>query len=132
MEEWWMRTEPLAGFRERVERCLDLSRAGQLTEADLLDLLDAIDAAADPRPRQSLLYLQATSSRPDSRVIGISIFEEGKDADGIDENGEILYRSVGEALRDGWRIVKFPDLVVAMDEQNNYGLGCEFILERWR
>jgi hypothetical protein len=62
----------------------------------------------------------------------MSIFEEGKDHDGIDENGEFLYRSIAEALQDGWRIIKFPEMALVMDDQNTYGLGFEFILERWR
>src|SRR5262249_8323366 len=109
-----MDAEPLAGFRARVDRCLTLFRSGQVTEALLQDLLDAVDATAGRRPKQSILYLQAASSRPDSRAIGISIFEDGQDPDGIDENGDILYHSIAEAVRDGWRIVKFPDLVLAM------------------
>ena len=41
-------------------------------------------------------------------------------------------RPVLEAMADGWRIIKFPEMVLAMDDQSNYGLGYEFILERWR
>ena len=89
--------------------------------------------ALDSRPpRQSLLYLQATSSSPHAGVIGISLFEEGQDPEGLDAQGNPRYRSVREAIQDGWRVIKFPDLTLAMDDENNYGLGCEFILERWR
>ncbi|HLK60142.1 MAG TPA: hypothetical protein VKU00_26510 [Chthonomonadaceae bacterium] len=115
-------------LKQRVERCLERYRAGERIEADLTALLDAVS-----RPqRQSLLYLQASSSHPYSRAIGISIFEEGKDSEGVDAQGNFLYRSIKEALDDGWRIIKFPEMAAAMDDQNNYGLGCEFILERWR
>lgn len=115
-------------FRAQVEQCLNRFRAGELAEADLEALLERVS-----RPqRQSLLYLQASSSHPYSRILGISIYEAGKDSEGVDENGEMLYRSVREALDDGWRIVKFPEMTLAMDDQNNYGLGYEFILERWR
>lgn len=115
-------------LKRQIEQCLERFRAGQLTEADLLNLQEK---ASRPQ-RQSLLYLQASSSHPYSRAIGISVFEEGKDSEGVDEKGEFLYKSIKEALDDGWRIVKFPEMSEAMDDENNYGLGCEFILERWR
>jgi hypothetical protein len=120
--------ERMKDLAQQVEQCLARFRAGELTEADLLALLDTAR-----RPlRQSLLYLQASSSHPYSRVIGISIYEEGADSEGVDEKGDFLYASIKEALEDGWRIIKFPEMALAMDDQNNYGLGYEFILERWR
>jgi hypothetical protein len=115
-------------LKQLVEQCLERFRAGELTEADLQRLQEKVN-----RPqRQSLLYLQASSSHPYSRAIGISIFEEGKDSEGVDAEGNFLYKSIKEALDDGWRIVKFPEIIAAIEDQNNYGLGCEFILERWR
>ncbi len=108
--------------------CLARFRAGTLTVADL----EAVCDSAGRTRRQSVLYLQAPSSHPYSRIIGISIFEEGKDSEGVDEKGAFLYRTIKEALDDGWRIVRFPDISQGMDDQNNYGLGYEFILERWR
>ena len=82
--------------------------------------------------RQGLLYLHAPSTNPHSAVVGISIYEDGADSDGLDENGEFRYRSIKAALDDGWRIIKFPEASLAMNEQDNYGLGYEFVLERWR
>lgn len=82
--------------------------------------------------KQSLLYLQAPSTNPHSAVVGISIYEEGADPDGLDENGAFRYRSIKEALDDGWRVIKFPESSLAMREQDTYGLGYEFVLERWR
>ena len=34
-------------------------------------------------------------------------------------------------MADGWRIVKFPELAILLDDRRTYGLGCEFILEKW-
>ena len=82
--------------------------------------------------KQSLLYLQAPSTNPHSAVVGIGIYEDGVDSDGLDENGDFRYRSIKEALDDGWRIIKFPEASLAMREQDTYGLGFEFVLERWR
>ena len=81
--------------------------------------------------KQGLLYLHAPSTNPHSAVVGISIYEDGADSDGLDENGDFRYRSIKEALDDGWRIIKFPEASLAMNEQDNYGLGYEFVLERW-
>ena len=34
-------------------------------------------------------------------------------------------------MRDGWRIVKFPEMALMVaGEEEAYGLGCEFILEK--
>ena len=40
------------------------------------------------------------------------------------------YKTVLEAINDGWRVVKFPRAFAADDESRTYGLSCEFILER--
>jgi hypothetical protein len=115
-------------IRTALAVCLERFRAGTLAEADLRAAL----AIAERPKKQSLLYLQCSSSNPRSRVIGISIFEDGKDADGLDEKGAFRYRTLGEAVNDGWRIVKFPEMSLGVDDQENHGLGCEYILERWR
>lgn len=99
---------------EEIDRALALVRDGQAGR------------------KQSLLYLHAPTTNPHSAVVGISIYEDGADSDGLDENGDFRYRSIKEALDDGWRIIKFPEASLAMNEQDNYGLGYEFVLERWR
>lgn len=120
----------MADLKRQLQQIKEKFRAGTLTEADI----DSAVAMSDGHPagRQSLLYIQAPSTHPYSGVLGISIFEEGKDSDGIDEKGDFLYKSIKEAIDDGWRIIKFPEMALAMDDQNNYGLGYEFVLERWR
>ena len=118
-------------IKTQLEDIMDRFRNGNLTEEDIQAALD-LSGEKDATPTQSLLYIQAGSTNPHSAVMGISIFEEGKDSAGIDEEGNLLYKSIKEALDDGWRIIKFPEMVLAMDEQNNYGLGYEYILERWR
>ena len=105
--------------------------AGVLTIEDI-DKALAMAESVSVALRQSLLYLQAHSTNPHSAVVGISIYEDGADSDGLDEKGEFRYRSIKEALDDGWRIIKFPEMSLAMHEQDTYGLGYEFVLERWR
>ncbi|MBM3262146.1 MAG: hypothetical protein FJY97_01760 [candidate division Zixibacteria bacterium] len=120
----------MTDLKRQLEHIREKFRTSRLTEPDIDAALALI--GTDKPPRQSLLYIQASSTHPYSGVVGISIYEEGKHQDALDEKGEMLYKSIREALDDGWRIVKFPEMALAMDEQNNYGLGYEFILERWR
>lgn len=113
---------------------------GVLTRDDIDEALAMVEARSEDAEtkhgpgngRQSLLYLQAPTTNPHSAVVGISIYEDGTDSDGLVENGEFRYRSIKEALDDGWRIIKFPEASLAMREQDTYGLGYEFVLERWR
>ena len=51
-------------------------------------------------------------------------------ADVSEDSKDWPYQSVLEAIRDGWRVVQFPNLALLMDESRTYGLGCEFILEK--
>ena len=50
---------------------------------------------------------------------------------GPDEPDDWPYQTVHEAMLDGWRIVKFPEMTLMLvGENETYGLGCEFILEK--
>ena len=113
---------------EKILTCRRKFESGELQEKDFDDLL----MHAEGEGQQSLLYIYARSNNPRSEAIGISILEEGKDPEGVDEEGDFLYGSPFEAMQDGWRIVKFPEMTLAMQDQNTYGLGYEFILERVR
>ncbi len=115
----------------RLKRIRKQFEDGELT-AEEIDLALGLAQATASQMKQSLLYLHAPTTNPHSAVVGISIYEDGADSDGLDENGEFRYRSIKEALDDGWRIIKFPEASLAMNEQDNYGLGYEFVLERWR
>jgi hypothetical protein len=33
-------------------------------------------------------------------------------------------------MADGWRVVKFPELALLLQEDKTFGFGCEFILEK--
>jgi hypothetical protein len=58
------------------------------------------------------------------------ILEGGEISDGPEDPDDWPYQSVQEAIQDGWRVLKFPELALMMDESRTYGLGFEFILER--
>ena len=110
--------------REMVSQWLDKLRAGELTAEDLELALAAREAT------QQLLYLQCRSTAVDSEVIGMALVENGEILEGPDDPDDWPYASVAAALRDGWRIVKFPELSLQLHEDKTVGFGCEFILEK--
>ena len=115
-------------IKQHIEQCIEDLRRGQLTEERLRTLSEMLD---EPRPRpQNLLYLQANTSSLESAVVGMTMVENGKVSGGPSDPDDWPYQSVMEALRDGWRIIKFPEMALMLDEERTYGLGCEFILER--
>ena len=118
----------MSQVKEHLEQCLDKFRAGTLTEGDLQQALENIDAAAKP---QRLLYLQATNTSVTSAVEGMSIVDSDGVHNGPDEPEDWPYQTVHEAMLDGWRIVKFPEMTLMLvGENETYGLGCEFILQK--
>ena len=79
---------------------------------------------------QDLLYLQSNGTSLDSGILGMTLVENGQMTDVSEDSKDWPYQSVLEAIRDGWRVVQFPNLALLMDESRTYGLGCEFILEK--
>ena len=122
----------MSQLKEQLEQCLEKFRAGTLTEGDLQQALEDVNselnAAAKP---QRLLYLQATNTSVTSSVEGMSIVDGNGVHNGPDEPDDWPYQTVHEAMLDGWRIVKFPEMTLMLvGENETYGLGCEFILEK--
>jgi len=79
---------------------------------------------------QDLLYLNATANSLTSEVLAMRIVENGEISDGPDNADDWPYQCVLDAIRDGWHIIKFPELALTMDESRTYGFGFEFILTR--
>ncbi len=79
---------------------------------------------------QKLLYLQTDSSSVDSDVIGMSTVENGEIKLPPEDPKDWPYTNVLEAIQDGWRVVKFPELCLLYQDPFNISLGCEFILEK--
>ena len=117
-------------INRQVEVCLDELRRGELSGGSLRRIAELADGPAGGR--QDLLYLQAEQTSMTSRVIGMSMFVDGEFTDGPDDPDGWPYQTVGDALADGWRIVKFPEMAILLDDRRTYGLGCEFIPEKWR
>ena len=89
------------------------------------------DALGAERPRRwDLLYLQAAKTSEASDVVGMRMIRNGEVVYPLPAPEDWPYKTVLDAINDGWRVVKFPELALLMDEGRTYGLSCEFILER--
>ena len=121
----------MADLKRQLEQCVERLRTGALTEHDLQHVLESLSDGDGTAAPQRLLYLQSENTMVTSRVIGISIVDGDGVHDGPDDPDEWPYQTVHQALLDGWRIIKFPEMALLLDEERTYGLGCEFILERW-
>ena len=118
--------------KQQIQGWLDKLRAGTLVEADLQQALDRLDGTSDDdSPKQQrLLYLNTGNTGVDSQVLGMALVENGEILAGPDDVDEWPYNSVLEAMDDGWRIIKFPEMALLLQEDKTFGLGCEFILEK--
>ena len=117
-------------IKRQVEACIDELQRDVLREESLRRIAElAGRICIGP---QDLLYLQAERTSVTSRVIGMGMFVDGECTEGPEDPDSWPYQTVGEAMGDGWRIIKFPEMSILLDERRTYGLGCEFILEKWR
>ena len=118
--------------KQQIQGWLDKLRAGTLVEADLQQALDRLDGISDDdSPKQQrLLYLNTGNTGVDSQVLGMALVESGEILEGPDDVDEWPYNSVLDAMEDGWRVIKFPEMALLLQEDKTFGLGCEFILEK--
>ena len=115
-------------IKGQVERCLQEFAQGKLTEASLHAILDAVD---NQTTRQDLLFLRTGTSTVSSEVVGMLMLEDGELKEGPPDPEEWPYQTVIDAIKDGWRIIKFPELALWVDETRTYEVGGEFVLEKW-
>lgn len=104
---------------------------GALTTARLRQgIADIVQSSGNSR--QDLLYLQAANTSPHSQVVGMMLIREGVRSEGGLDAEKWPYQTVLDAVREGWRIISFPNMaLLAMDHDDSHGLGFEFILEKW-
>ena len=117
-------------IKQQVERCIAELRAGELAKASLQGILTALDEQTSQR--QELLYLQANTTSVTADVVGMLLVQDGEVSEGPADPDKWPYPTVLAAMQDGWRVIQFPNLALMMDESRTYGLGYEFILEKWR
>ena len=116
-------------IRQQIEKWREKLRAGTLADSDFREYLQTLNHDSS-RPRQRLLYLQTGTTGVDSEVLGMSMVEDGKVIEGPADADEWPYKTVVEAMQDGWRVVKFPEMALLLQENVTFGFGCEFILEK--
>ena len=106
-------------------------QTGSLSEADLDQLLAGYGAARR-RVRQRLLYLHADTPSIYANLVAAAIHEPV--AGSITEidplAAELPYRSVHDAIVEGWRVIHFPQQRAPFEDREIDLLGHEFILER--
>ncbi|MGA1196632.1 MAG: hypothetical protein ACO36I_09065 [Candidatus Latescibacterota bacterium] len=89
---------------------------------------------SEPQMRQKLLYLYLGNSNLEAAVIGWSLYD-GTTKENFEAAGEAQeppYKSVLDAMRDGWRVIQSPTLKapqVGREYQVDY-LDFEFVLEK--
>ncbi len=120
----------MAGYnlRRQLEHCIESHKAGTLSEQMLNTALETAKSSVERR--QDLLYLQAGSTSLTSQVHGMLLMQDGEVADEVPDADDWPYQTVLEAIRDGWRVVQFPNQALLLDETRTFGLGSEFILEK--
>jgi len=109
--------------------------ANTLTARELRQVLEKPASAchrAWEHIRQDILYLQAGSTSPDSQIQGMRLIEAGENVLSPDDPDEWPYQTALEAVKDGWRVISFPNMsLVTVPDDDAHGFGFEFILERW-
>jgi len=88
--------------------------------------------ASDTQNRQRLLYLHARTPSVFSTIIGCTPIEPipGYKTEISAEEVEVPYKSVHDAIVDGWQVIQFPHLQAPFDDRELDVVGYEFILQR--
>ena len=111
-----------------IDDCLTQLDQGTLTRQHLQKTFDLVTGC---ERRQDLLYLQACESSLHATLLGFRLLVDGTYVDEPDSDEKWPYDSVIDAIGDGWRVISFPNMALYLDENRTYGLGFEFILEKW-
>ena len=115
--------------KKELQSCLEALQQGQLSPDRLTAVIAALPDEVVSK-HQSLLYIQARATSLDAEIHGYTLYVDGQIRHGPENPDDWPYKSVAEAIRDGWRVISFPNLALMMDDRHTYGLGCEFILEK--
>jgi hypothetical protein len=115
----------------QIQEWLEKFRDGTLTEDDFQRVLNRLnDQPRESKIQQKLLYLHTSTTGVNSEVLAIALVENGRILEGPEDPAEWPYNSVIAAINDGWRVIKFPEMALLLQEDKTFGLGCEFILEK--
>ena len=84
------------------------------------------------QPRQRLLYLHARTPSVFSDILGYTPIQPVKNyrVEITAEVQEWPYKTIHDALVEGWQIVQFPHLQAPFDDHDLDVVGYEFILQK--
>lgn len=87
---------------------------------------------SETQHRQRLLYLHARTPNVFSPILGYTAIEPvpGYSLEISAEPFEWPYKTVHEAIVDGWQVVQFPHLQAPFDDKDLDVIGYEFILQK--
>lgn len=82
--------------------------------------------------RQRLLYLHARTPSVFSMILGYTLIEPLRGYQIEISAGEFdwPYKTVHDAIVDGWHVVQFPHLQATFDDKDLDVVGYEFILQK--
>lgn len=82
--------------------------------------------------RQHLLYLHARTPSVFSAILGYTLIEPVRGYQVEISAGEFSwpYKTVHDALVDGWHVIQFPHLQAPFDDKDLDVVGYEFILQK--
>ena len=88
--------------------------------------------ASDTQQRQRLLYLHARTPSVFSTILGYTPIEpvRGYQTEISASEFEWPYKTVHDAMVDGWQVVQFPHLQAPFDDKDLDVVGYEFILQK--
>jgi hypothetical protein len=125
---------------ERLKRTVDdwLAEArgklsdGRFAASDLDALCAAVHDDQRVKKLQRILYLHASGPSIRSAVIGGAFHEPiaGFITEIDPMAPEMPYKSVHEAIIDGWRVIHFPQQLAPYNDREIDAIGYEFILEK--
>lgn len=101
---------------------------GGVQAADLESLRQLVQKA---QPRQRLLYLHTRGGSVQAPVIGMAEHEPVPGyEDTLRTRDDWPYKTVHEAIVDGWQVIHFPQQMVPFNDSELDYVGYEFILQK--
>ena len=89
---------------------------------------------SNTQQRQRLLYLHARTPSVFSAILGYTPIEPvaGYAVEISAGEFEFPYKTVHDAIVDGWQVVQFPHLQAPFDDKDLDIVGYEFILQKFQ
>ena len=102
---------PERNFTKEIDVCIELLDRRELTADSLRSLVMANKTLC-----QDVLYIQTVFSLVPSLVNGMAVISDGVVQEMPEDPEDWTYSSVLEAMNDGWRIIRFPNMALMMDD----------------